>query len=701
MMSLLVEAAIRSIGVAFIVGMGLRVFRVRNVLAQKAAWSLVLAAALVMPIAQTLPKSWRGPVSMTVHLPAAVWRQGVPAASQTATLQSRAAAQQFQVEPAVAGGNHFPAPVVSDTELNPGAQAAEPRVAAEAAPDALRLAGLWGALRQVRPLAFAWALYCAVSLALLLRLCWGLILVTRIWLGAKQVELDSGLGFDFGFAVRSSTAVSSPVTVGSGVLLPSDFEQWDVEKLRIVLAHEESHIRHADFYLQVVAGVYGALFWFSPLGWWLKRKLSELGEAISDLAGLEEAASRISYAQLLVEFAALPRPTLIGVAMARTSNLSLRIDRLLDDSVFRQAFAGKRRLLLAVLLVPVALFAATTILRVEAAESAQQTLAIGGSQSQAPSAGVSNPDRAPDAAAPQAPASAPDATQTPLPPPAPNVPGSTVIPAGAPDTPPPPAAPDSDDTVIVGNGQTMTITRDNAVTNTNNVSTGQGTSVGHGYAYSYTSGGDSWALVTDPSDHVTFSGEWHDSTREEINKIRKLAKGKFLYFAHDGKSYFIDDPNVVAGIETMYIPMKTLGALQEALGLQQEALGKQQEELGRKHEQMTVTVPDLSKEIAALNAAAARLQAKVGSTVDQEELAGVEAKAAEMQAKLGALQGELGAREGKLGELQGKLGEQQGKLGEEQGRLGEKQGRLAAEAERKVREIIRESLRDGKARPVE
>jgi hypothetical protein len=48
-----------------------------------------------------------------------------------------------------------------------------------------------------------------------------------------------------------------------------------------------------DFYLQVLAGLYGAMFWFSPLGWWLKRKLSELGEAISDLAGLEEAASRI------------------------------------------------------------------------------------------------------------------------------------------------------------------------------------------------------------------------------------------------------------------------------------------------------------------------------------------------------------------------------------------------------------------------
>ena len=77
MISLLVEASIRSLGVALLVGIGLRLFRVRNVLAQKAAWSLVLAAALLMPIAQSLPTRWPSvPVSMTVHMPASVWPQG-------------------------------------------------------------------------------------------------------------------------------------------------------------------------------------------------------------------------------------------------------------------------------------------------------------------------------------------------------------------------------------------------------------------------------------------------------------------------------------------------------------------------------------------------------------------------------------------------------------------------------------------------
>ncbi len=171
-----------------------------------------------------------------------------------------------------------------------------------------------------------------------------------------------------GLRLRSSRRVSSPVTVGSGVVLPADYQEWDAEKLRIVLAHERSHVRQGDFYLQAIAGLYAALFWFSPLGWWLKRKLSDLSEAISDRAGLEEAASHASYARILLEFAALPRRAQIGVAMARTGRLSQRIERLLNENSFRQAFAGnRRRFIAALVLVPVALFSATALIRVEAA----------------------------------------------------------------------------------------------------------------------------------------------------------------------------------------------------------------------------------------------------------------------------------------------------------------------------------------------
>jgi hypothetical protein len=236
----LVEAAIRSIGVALIVGIGLRIFKVRNVLAQKAAWSLVLAAALVMPIVQSLPKNWRGHVPLTIHMPSAVWgqAQALPVASQATSLQSRAAAQQFQVEPAVSGGNRFPAPLVFQPDLNPAALSAEKPATILAAPRAKGFGRMWRALRQFKLSAIACFLYCAVFGVLVMRFGYGLTLAARIWHLAKPVALNSDLGFNSDLAVRSSLAVSSPVTVGSGVLLPADYELWGVEKLRIVLALE-------------------------------------------------------------------------------------------------------------------------------------------------------------------------------------------------------------------------------------------------------------------------------------------------------------------------------------------------------------------------------------------------------------------------------------------------------------------------------
>ena len=170
--------------------------------------------------------------------------------------------------------------------------------------------------------------------------------------------------------VRSSTRISSPVTIGSGIVLPASYTDWDRKKLRIVLAHERSHVRQMDFYLQLLAGLYTALFWFSPLGWWLRRTLTSLGEAIGDRAGMDAAASGSRYAEVLLEFAALPRQTLPGVAMARPGNLSHRVERLLNEHLFRSAFAeGRRRAVVSLMIIPAALFAATVLIRVPGASA--------------------------------------------------------------------------------------------------------------------------------------------------------------------------------------------------------------------------------------------------------------------------------------------------------------------------------------------
>jgi hypothetical protein len=692
----MLEAAMRALLLAITVYSGLRFLRVGNVLAQKTAWGLVLAASFMMPllmrwhalsvpIAVKLPGWLNAPQSPRANPSGQII---LPVHSQAMSQSARPPAQLSATpDPGPAQGDRFPAPTISFSN-----QSSQPPDLHASPAYGQVIASPEPGFNELKAWKLAGLFYLAISAVLLFRLLYGLGKALRIWWSAQPVFPEESRHFACSRSLRSSKSVSSPVTIGSAVVLPARYAAWDAEKLRIVLAHERSHIRQGDFYLQVLAGLYTAIFWFSPLGWWLKRKLSELGEAISDRAGIEEAASRASYAQILLEFAALPLPTLIGVAMASTSNLSHRIERLLNESSFRQAFAdSRRRALLAILLVPVALFVATALVRVEAAG---QTLQPAPSSSAASITGQEPPALSPDSIGQSA--------QVPAAPPAPESPaapalsegsGYTAIPEGAQAAPPPPLPPDAGD--AIGNGQTQT------TTNSNDTTTARSSGRGRGYSYADSSNGDSWSLVTDPSQQVRFSGDWHNSTRDAIEKVRSQGHEKFLVFTHNGKSYFLDDPAVIAQIEAMYKPMEALGRQQEELGKQQEELGKQQEELGRKQEMARVPTPDMSKEMAELNAAVAKLQAKKGSTVSQEELGDLENKIGNIQGKLGDLQGKIGEQQGKIGELQGKLGEQQGKLGAEQGRLGAEQGRIAQEADHKVRDIIGQSLNNGKAKPVD
>jgi beta-lactamase regulating signal transducer with metallopeptidase domain len=682
-MMTLLETAARGLLAAAFVGIGLQVLRAHNVVAQKIAWGLVLAGALLTPFIAPLAAHVPWLVQRaTVVLPARSLLSAPPK-SQAATtptplpfvLDSPAPVTYSRSRAAV---ERFPAPTVSHSDF------AEP--AALPAGPLPRSAGL-----QMPSLgSLIWLLYFAVGAGLLLRLLYGLAAAIVLWRGAEPIEIQTESRLYTDLRVRTSRNLASPVTIGSGIVLPDDYAEWDKEKLRVVLAHERSHVRQGDFYMQLGAGLYAALFWFSPLGWWLKRRLSDLSEAISDRAGLREAASHTSYAQILLEFAARPRPTLmhrmqIGVAMARPGRLAHRIERLLNENSFKQAFAGGRRALVAGVLIPIALFAATSVIRVQAAGRAQQPApptAPDTLQATPPTPPVAppSPDVAPTA--PAAPAAAPSAIPAP--------------PEVAPVPPQPPAPPSGNYGEIIDRADI-----DKARADADEARSEVRNAEGHRYAYSFSFNGDSFAIVSgDGSKHVQFSGDWNDSRKGDFEKARRMTKGDFLWFSHGGKSYIVDDAALVAQIKDMYKPMEDLGLQQKILGKQQEALGREQEKLAMRHQSITVQVPDLSKEMAELNAAMAKLQANL-TKVNQEQIAEAEAKMAEVQGKLGALQGKLAMQQGGLGDMQGKLGEEQGKLGEKQGRLGEQQGRIAAEVDRKVKSIIDQSLKNGKAKPIE
>ncbi len=385
----LFEATLRALIAAFAVWAGLRLLRVKNVPAQKAAWGLMLVAALAMPLLMRwqLVPAWAVSLPIT---PLKIVAVQTPVAAQLSAPAPKAILFSREPEtiaqPRREAREDFPAPggrLRAVRHVHPArvnrieAAPSSPLLAqGPAAGRTAQLAAQIGLLSATgRVLAIAWILYLGVCAALLFRLLWGLASSLRIWMDAKPVATQPHLNLPDSIPVRWSARIGSPVNIGSGILLPSDYAEWDEEKLRVVLAHERSHISQRDFYLQMIAGLYASLTWFSPLGWWLKRKLSELGEAISDHAGLDAASSPSAYAQLLLEFAAQPRPTLVtGVAMAHSRNLSNRIERLLNDSTFRAAFSGGRRALLA-LVLPITLIAATAMVRVEAAQAPQSAAA--------------------------------------------------------------------------------------------------------------------------------------------------------------------------------------------------------------------------------------------------------------------------------------------------------------------------------------
>ncbi|HEY3928206.1 MAG TPA: M56 family metallopeptidase [Candidatus Koribacter sp.] len=621
MILLLLEAAVRALALAIVTGVLLWLLRVKNVSAKRTAWTIVLLAAFAMPALMQSP--W---------VPTAFqWKPSIPERQPQILYPTTPTAilEPFKtVRPATT--------IETRSSSLPIASTPSPAIATKPA---------W----HPTPALFL-AIYGAIAAVLTLRLFLGLFSAMRLW---RRASPHQGLATSR-VSIRVSHQVCSPVTIGSAIVLPSDYRKWPPEKLRAVLAHECAHVRNFDFHFQLLAAFYAAIFWFSPLGWWLRHHLAVLAESISDHAGIIESDTRSDYAEIVLQFAAMPRRPMTGVAMACTGNISRRIEQLLNQDLYSAAFAhGRKRARVAFVLIAVTVFATSLLLRVPSAHAAQEATAP-----------------PPPPAAAQLPVLAPPA------------------PVAAVSAPPAPRQ--------IARAQESTTTTQSTTVQSNGDHS-------NSYSYGFSDGGDSYALIDGSNSNVTFSGRWNSGeSQEAIEKARRAANGSpFLWFRHDGKSYIVTDPSIVANLKALYAPMEELGRQQEELGKKQEELGRQQEALGQKQEQAAIPTPDMSREIADLNAAIAKLQDMKGKEMTSEQLADLQGKLGDLQGKLGDIQGQIGEKQGALGAEQGRLGEQQGKLGEQQGRIGEQQGKIAQAADKKVKAVIQQSLSNGQAKPIE
>ena len=740
------QPAARSLAFACVAGLVLAAFRVRSIALRVAIWRTVLVVALAMPLLGLLLP----PLPVFVPLAAKFVREQ-PAAeiAPPPEVHSRVISVNQ-----IAQSSSTRLGAFTYTGRAPDTIAATDATGITAATTTPESADWPAASAQPRRpipwLAASAAIYLAVALFMLMRLALGVILGRRLERELQLIE-DPHAFARLQFIAQASglrgspprlaesELLSVPVTFGvrrPAILLPAGWREWEPSELDAVLAHEISHVSRRDALAERLSLLHRAIFWFSPLSWWLARHLADLAEEASDDAALAAGADRARYAETLLGFfaaleAAPGRVWWQGVSMATAGQAEKRLDRILEwkGSV---AMRLKKPVVIAYMLcaIPVVCLVAAfrpTMINLHS-DASQQTApqtteppALPAQQSaQSPAtpapvaapANVPQPSASPSAAPPAAPSVAPEAA--PLAPLAPEVrvravvtPMVSVDPVVSLHTVVTPLVMTNVKPLVMPDVKAMVSVAPMATvrpfaqttTTTNHTIIGDN----DGEQFTIVSGN---SAVSVASNGLTISS---DGNSDVANSLRRSFSGDFIWFIHDGKAYIIRDPATVKQAIDFFAPTQELGRQQEALGKQQEALGVQQEALGAKQEalgeqmeKVRVKIPDLTAELEKLQADLKKLGAD-GTQDDlgriQEKIGEIQSRIGDLQSKAGEAQAKLGDKQGALGEEQGKLGEQQGKLGEMQGKLGEQQEATSRKASREVKKLLEQAIASGLAKP--
>jgi bla regulator protein BlaR1 len=759
------EPAARSVALAAVVWLLLAAFRVRDVGFRLAAWTVVLYAALAMPfLGRVMP-------GIPVLLPA------VRATHAATVTQPPLAAQAVEIsQPVVmkeaivtsdsdaAVRNHRAAFAAGErTErADLSAPAASERFAVEtnAATSNISMTPPAAGAGTPKSASISWptlaaGLYGLIAAFLLGRLALGIVLGQRIEREARQIEDErlerllerEARRMGLGRRVRlvESVALSIPAAMGvlrPVVLLPRGWARWSDSQIEAVFAHELSHIARRDPLTQILSRLHRAIFWFSPLGWWLDRTLVELAEQASDDAALRAGADRTHYAEVLLHFfralrAAHGRVRWQAVSMAQGARSARRLERILSGSSTSIRLGRAAVVAVALALVPLACLAAA----VEPAFSA-------GAQMPAPPPPMA-PPAPPAGALAKTPPPAPVVAPAPLPAPAPKAPKDLKAPTPL-EAPESPAAPMA---VLAPSGAPLLLVVPAPMTapaaprpmvwfarQTTQVKDGkQTTRQEEGWYSSGNCAGNEAFVIVSGGRTITECGSSEDMAK--VGALRKSIPGGFLWFRKGGRSYVIRDAATVKAAMQAFAPQRGLARQQSELGARQAELGAKQAMLGMQQRQIRIDVPDFSAEMKAMEAtlrqfnsgemqrsfeearkqmeatfkaldssatqrelgrAQAQLAAamrSMDSSATEQVMARVATQMAEMQSKLGSLQAVVGEKQAALGARQAALGRQQAQLGRQQEELGRKQEELARRAAEQVRRLIDSAIAKGLAKP--
>jgi bla regulator protein blaR1 len=710
------DAAARSLVLGCVAAFALNALRVKNVSVRLNVWRAVLCVALIMPfLGIFLP-------AVTFRLPAQVAQQferlrfASGAEATVANKEGKATAQLTQFA-RNSQDRHVSHAYASTPPANREITGSAIAVASDASALDLPIgdggSSFSGAMGRAKSrlgampwMVIAATAYLLVTLGFLIRFALGLILSVRLERLAQRVHdpralalLSSrarSLGIKRVPRLAESELLSVPVTFGvlrPAILLPSSWRDWDEAELDAVISHEVSHVARRDAFIDRLSLLHRAVFWFSPMSWYLTGCLAELAEEASDEAALAAGADRTRYAETLLGFfveleAAPGRAWWQGVAMAKAGQAEKRLDRILEwkGSVAMQL---KKSVVVVLVMcaVPVVYVAAALRPGVYNFSSSE----YGSMQEQEPPRPAQIPAAPAQATAPAPATAAPSPTPAAAPAPEANVVVTPEIPRAI------------DDAKLAG-----IIARESANTarraavmadmarrmaqasqSGSTVVVMSGERDGDGHQFVISSGNTYISVSGDSESYGT------DHPSEFVEFLQEKNPGDFIWFRHSGKSYLIRDAATIKRAKDFFSPVQELDKKQEDLGQQQEALGEKQEALGKQQEEVHVQIPDMTEDLHKLEA---ELKA-LGKTGTQEDLGRIQGEIGELQSKLGELQSVAGEEQGKLGEKQGALGEEQGKLGELQGELGRQQGQIFKDASHQMKVLIEDAMAHGLAKP--
>jgi beta-lactamase regulating signal transducer with metallopeptidase domain len=145
------------------------------------------------------------------------------------------------------------------------------------------------------------------------RIVFGLIKIRKVVKGSKEIKDSQILNYvqfhtnkinlEQNLKVYSSCMISSPVAFGftkPAIILPDGFDQWDEERLNVVLLHEICHIKRRDNFICVAASFISAFYWFNPLVWFAVKRLRIYQEMACDERVLRDGIRPYIYASHLL-----------------------------------------------------------------------------------------------------------------------------------------------------------------------------------------------------------------------------------------------------------------------------------------------------------------------------------------------------------------------------------------------------------------